>query len=169
MSDITLVLESVGRGESQATEELFPLVYEELRRLTISAANTLTLDASLFSSAAGMSIASGSKDVNIGSGLTLAGHQAWNVGSGRTLTVSGTLTTTGAWVDFSSFAGTAAGSSLTTLPNGIYGPWATYGTGTSLRYATESGGVVSAYYLGGTAAATAANVTDTTGVLTTRS
>jgi RNA polymerase sigma factor (TIGR02999 family) len=33
MSDITLVLESVGRGESRATEELFPLVYEELRRL----------------------------------------------------------------------------------------------------------------------------------------
>jgi RNA polymerase sigma factor (TIGR02999 family) len=33
MSDITLVLESVSRGERQATEELFPLVYEELRRL----------------------------------------------------------------------------------------------------------------------------------------
>jgi RNA polymerase sigma factor (TIGR02999 family) len=33
MSDITLVLESVRRGERQATEELFPLVYEELRRL----------------------------------------------------------------------------------------------------------------------------------------
>ena len=33
MSDITLILESVGRGERQATEELFPLVYEELRRL----------------------------------------------------------------------------------------------------------------------------------------
>jgi RNA polymerase sigma factor (TIGR02999 family) len=33
MSDITLVLESVGRGESKATEELLPLVYEELRRL----------------------------------------------------------------------------------------------------------------------------------------
>ena len=33
MSDITLVLELVGRGERKATEELFPLVYEELRRL----------------------------------------------------------------------------------------------------------------------------------------
>jgi RNA polymerase sigma factor (TIGR02999 family) len=33
MSNITLVLESVGRGETKATEELFPLVYEELRRL----------------------------------------------------------------------------------------------------------------------------------------
>jgi len=33
MSNITLVLESVGRGERKATEELFPLVYEELRRI----------------------------------------------------------------------------------------------------------------------------------------
>jgi RNA polymerase sigma factor (TIGR02999 family) len=33
MSDITLVLQSVGRGETQAAEELLPLVYDELRRL----------------------------------------------------------------------------------------------------------------------------------------
>jgi len=33
MSNITLILESIGRGESRTTEELFPLVYEELRRL----------------------------------------------------------------------------------------------------------------------------------------
>ncbi len=33
MSDITLVLEAVRRGEKQASEELLPLVYEELRRL----------------------------------------------------------------------------------------------------------------------------------------
>lgn len=33
MSDITLVLQSVGRGERAASEALFPLVYEELRRL----------------------------------------------------------------------------------------------------------------------------------------
>jgi RNA polymerase sigma factor (TIGR02999 family) len=33
MSNITLVLESIGRGESKASEELFPLVYEELRRM----------------------------------------------------------------------------------------------------------------------------------------
>lgn len=33
MSNITLVLELVGRGESKATEDLFPLVYEELRRM----------------------------------------------------------------------------------------------------------------------------------------
>ncbi len=33
MSDITLMLQAVGRGEKQASEELLPLVYEELRRL----------------------------------------------------------------------------------------------------------------------------------------
>ena len=33
MSDITLVLEAVSRGESQAAAELLPLVYNELRNL----------------------------------------------------------------------------------------------------------------------------------------
>lgn len=33
MSDVTLVLQAVGRGEKQASEELLPLVYEELRRM----------------------------------------------------------------------------------------------------------------------------------------
>lgn len=33
MSDVTLILQAVGRGEKEASEELLPLVYEELRRL----------------------------------------------------------------------------------------------------------------------------------------
>lgn len=33
MSDVTIYLEAIARGESQASEELLPLVYEELRRL----------------------------------------------------------------------------------------------------------------------------------------
>jgi RNA polymerase sigma factor (TIGR02999 family) len=33
MSDVTRVLEAIGRGEPKAAEELLPLVYEELRRL----------------------------------------------------------------------------------------------------------------------------------------
>jgi RNA polymerase sigma factor (TIGR02999 family) len=36
MSDITLLLESVGRGESVASAELLPLVYDELRHLAAS-------------------------------------------------------------------------------------------------------------------------------------
>jgi RNA polymerase sigma factor (TIGR02999 family) len=33
MKDVTLILQAVGRGEKQATEELLPLVYNELRNL----------------------------------------------------------------------------------------------------------------------------------------
>ncbi len=33
MSDVTQVLEAIGRGERQASRDLLPLVYEELRRL----------------------------------------------------------------------------------------------------------------------------------------
>jgi RNA polymerase sigma factor (TIGR02999 family) len=33
MSEVTLLLEAIGRGERQTTEKLFPVVYEELRRL----------------------------------------------------------------------------------------------------------------------------------------
>jgi RNA polymerase sigma factor (TIGR02999 family) len=33
MSDITLMLEAVERGEKQASEDLLPMVYQELRRL----------------------------------------------------------------------------------------------------------------------------------------
>ena len=33
MSQVTQILEAIQRGQSQATEELLPLVYEELRRL----------------------------------------------------------------------------------------------------------------------------------------
>jgi RNA polymerase sigma factor (TIGR02999 family) len=33
MSEVTRILEAVERGETRATEELLPLVYEELRRL----------------------------------------------------------------------------------------------------------------------------------------
>src|SRR5215469_9461626 len=33
MSDITLVLDAINRGESQASEKLLPLVYSELRNL----------------------------------------------------------------------------------------------------------------------------------------
>jgi RNA polymerase sigma factor (TIGR02999 family) len=36
MSDVTLLLEAVGRGERGASEELLPLVYDELRHLAAS-------------------------------------------------------------------------------------------------------------------------------------
>jgi RNA polymerase sigma factor (TIGR02999 family) len=33
MNDVTLILQAIGRGERQASEDLLPLVYQELRRL----------------------------------------------------------------------------------------------------------------------------------------
>ncbi|HEX9045619.1 MAG TPA: ECF-type sigma factor, partial [Verrucomicrobiae bacterium] len=36
MTDLTLLLQSASRGESQAAEKLLPLVYDELRRLAAS-------------------------------------------------------------------------------------------------------------------------------------
>lgn len=33
MNDVTLMLQAVGRGEKEASEDLLPLVYEELRRM----------------------------------------------------------------------------------------------------------------------------------------
>jgi RNA polymerase sigma factor (TIGR02999 family) len=33
MSDVTLILDAINRGESQASDDLLPLVYDELRRL----------------------------------------------------------------------------------------------------------------------------------------
>jgi len=36
MSDVTLILQAVGRGEKQASEDLLPVVYEELRRMAVA-------------------------------------------------------------------------------------------------------------------------------------
>ena len=36
MSDITLILDAISRGESRASDELLPLVYNELRKLALS-------------------------------------------------------------------------------------------------------------------------------------
>ena len=120
--------------------------------LNLASGNTLTLGTN------GINMSAANQSLTLNCGLTLAsGRQAWSVVGGQTLTIGGTFTHTGASVDFTGFAGL-----LGTLANvnGILGPWAVVGT----SYATVSGGVVSAY-TGGTAAATAAAVTDTTGTV----
>src|SRR3954471_23245467 len=33
MSDVTQILDAIGRGDAQASEQLLPLIYQELRRL----------------------------------------------------------------------------------------------------------------------------------------
>ncbi len=86
------------------------------------------------------------------------GNSAVSVTAGNMLNL-GTITRTGnGLVSFRTAGGTITASKTGT--NGILGPYAYTNTGTNLRYV--SFGTVAAYS-GGTAAATAAGVTDTTG------
>jgi autotransporter-associated beta strand protein len=103
----------------------------------------------------------------ISSGLTLSGSQTFNVAASRTLTLdTGTFTrNAGSTLNVLStgtvtptMTGLASGS----LVNDIIGPWASFGSGASTKYATIDG-INSIVGLTGTAAATAANVTSVAG------
>jgi len=103
----------------------------------------------------------------ISSGLTLFGNQTFNVAASRTLALdTGTFTrNTGATLNVLStgtITSTMTGLATGSLVNGIIGPWASFGSGASTKYATIDG---SNNFVGltGTAAATAANVTSTLG------
>jgi autotransporter-associated beta strand protein len=155
--DTTISSGNEGALTLGANISLAGLLFEPVNGpVTVGSGNTLTLGTN------GINMSAANNNVTLNCGLTLAsGLQQWPVTGGTTLTIGGAFTHTGALVDFSNFGGT-----LGTLGdvNGILGPWTQYGTGTSMEYATVSGGAVSSYS-GGTAAATAAAVTDTTGTV----
>jgi fibronectin-binding autotransporter adhesin len=94
-----------------------------------------------------------------------------NQNSAASLTVAlGAITqTAGGSLNFSVVPLTTGVIATTSNANvsGILGPWASTGsgTGTGFRYATVNGSNQIVAYSGGTAAATAANLTDTTGVV----
>jgi len=103
-------------------------------------------------------------------GLTVnVGVSTVNASAGNTLALGPMTRYTGGVVDFNS--GTTGGTITTTQPNanGILGPWATYGSGTSMSYAAASGGSAPytiAAYTGGTSITSgAAGLTDTTGTV----
>jgi len=120
--------------------------------------NTLTIGLG------GITENTGSGGVTIAVNVALGAAQTWTNNSTAALAINGTLTqTTGNTLNF---AGSGAGGFTTTSltnTNGILGTWATFGTGTSMKYATVSG--ASIIGLTGTAAATAAALTDTTGTV----
>lgn len=90
--------------------------------------------------------------------------QPWNVTNARTFKVNPGVVTRGTGAALSvQGAGFVASSAITNNAAGIVGPWASYGTGASTKYATVSGGVITG--LSGTAVATAAGVTDATGLM----
>jgi hypothetical protein len=101
------------------------------------------------------------------SDLTIAGRSTFAIGSiggARTLALSsGAFTRNPGAVLLVTSGGnlTSTMTNLNSNTNGIVGPWATMNTGAATQYATFSGSNIIA--LTGTAAATAADVTDTTG------
>jgi hypothetical protein len=116
----------------------------------------------------GIVLASTAGNATISSNLTINGAQMLNIATGKTLTLNtGTFTrNAGSSLNVLStgtVTSTMTGLNSGALVNGIVGPWATYGNGTSTRYATFSGDNIAG--LTGTAAANAAAVTDTTGTL----
>ncbi len=90
--------------------------------------------------------------------LNLSGAQTWTNNAGSAFTINNTAATftrqTGAALTFNKVgAGNFAVTSGVTLANGIVGPWAFFGTGSSQRYATITAGNVA-----GLTGTTAANV-----------
>ncbi|MDZ7619613.1 MAG: autotransporter-associated beta strand repeat-containing protein [Patescibacteria group bacterium] len=135
--------------------------------VTIGPGGTLTLGAGQAGTSIDMNAAT--QDLTIQSDLTLrsAYGQLWNIASGRTLTLETGLFTRGAGATLNI---QGAGSVLTTTifnapATPLIGPWATVGTGTAARYATVDGSNMVVGYTGGTAAATAAAATDTSGLV----
>ena len=103
----------------------------------------------------------------IGSNLTFSGGQSFNVAASMALALNtGTFTrNAGSTLNVLStgtVTTTMTGLSTGSLVNGIIGPWASFDSGASTKYATIDGSnnIVG---LAGTAAATAANVTSTAG------
>jgi len=97
--------------------------------------------------------------------LLMYAGQIWEGVAGSTVRINpGTFTrNTGATMCFNS-AGVIASSTLTNDVSDLIGPWARTGAGTTTRYATLSSGNV-VPYMSATAAATAADVVDTTGTV----
>ena len=106
--------------------------------VTLGAGNTLTIGT------AGIDLSAATQDLTISSGLTVFGKQSWKAAADRTLEVTGIFTRNGATVDFTNFDATAKLGTLANV-NGILGPWATTGSGTSLQYVSSTGGLIAAY------------------------
>lgn len=132
-------------------------------------ARTLTLGTG------GITIASSAGAVTLGDGtagnevlINLAsGEQTWTNSSANAFTINVTTAaftrSAGATLNFIQASSGAFSISATALPNvnGIIGPWAFFGTGANTRYACNNAGTIAGFT--GTAAASGANLTDTTG------
>ena len=128
-----------------------------LRTLTVGSGG-ITLNAG----AGGLVVGATGTAVNV----SLAASQSWTNNSANALAITGSLARAAGTL--LTITGTGAGGvsvSAAVNTNGILGPWATVGTGTAARFAVVGGGGAIQAFSGGTAAATAASVTDTSGTV----
>lgn len=135
--------------------------------ITIGPGGTLTLGAG--PTGISLDLSAATQNLTIQSGLTLKSTigQLWNIAAGRTLTLETGLFTRGEGATLNiQGGGTVITTTLLNDPlSGLIGTWATLGTGVTTRYAMVDGSNTIVAYTGGTAAATAASVTDTTGLV----
>lgn len=135
--------------------------------VTIGPGGTLTLGAGQAGTSIDMSAAT--QDLTIQSSLLLKSSfaQFWNIASGRTLTLETGTFTRGAGASLNiQGGGTVVTTTIQNQPtNSLIGTWATIGTGTTTNFATVNGSNQIVAYTGGTAAANAAAVIDTTGLV----
>ena len=113
--------------------------------VSIGGSNTLTLGVS------GIDMSAASQNLAITSNLALGtGTQVWNVAASRTLSLSGGTFTraVGATLNLQGTGTVTSTMSGLANVNGILGPWATIGTGTSTRFAALSGSDVVPYTAG---------------------
>lgn len=128
---------------------------------------TLTLGIS------GITVAAASGAVTVGSvtagqnvAINLINSQSWtNNSTANTLTIANGVTrSAGAAVVFAGAGTITAANAFANNSAGIVGTWATFGTGTSAKYATKNGSNILTAVTG-TAAASGADLTDTTGLV----
>src|SRR5207249_504967 len=90
-----------------------------------------------------------------------------NTATSLTVALGAITQSTGGTLNFTTAPSTSGVIATTSSTNvsGILGTWATVGATTNLRYATVNGSNQIVAYSGGTAAATGAALTDTTGTV----
>ena len=121
----------------------------------------------LSSSNGGITVNTTTGTTTVSSDLTIAGAQILNVATGGTLDLNTGTFIREAGATLNVLGAGTVNSTKTNLStnqaSGIIGTWASIGTGASTKYATFSGSTITSYT--GTAAATAAALTDTTGLI----
>ena len=122
--------------------------------VTIGGANTLTLGS------AGIKLSEATQNLDINTNLTLAqGEQTWNLAADRVLNLgAGAFSrSAGAVLTIDGAGSVTSGMTGLSNVNSILGPWALTGSGTDVRYATLTAGVI-APYTGATALSGVAGV-----------